>query len=193
MNIIFSTILFLCVFFTPLLECQAFNISSTTTGTLSFIVNDVDIPGVTIVDYLSVGGVVFAQGNKWISADEPGYRLLYVFRPGDGWYNGVSVYYVGERDGVQDMLTIAFTGTEIKVYSNGVLSPCLYSEGFTPTLSGEVVASEYVLSSKISFSPVVLSDAAILQSFDTYKRFGNYGDTIIDKFFNQVFSLMSGQ
>lgn len=184
-------ILYIFIALSLFVHTKAFTqtIESTNTGTISMVINDIDVPGQASVNYLSVGGTVFAQGNKWFSLDEPGYRLLYVYRPGSGWYDGVNVYYVGESDGVQDMLSIAFTGESINVYANGVLAPHLYSEPFNPVLSGLIDFDENLVASKVSFTPQVVGADEALSLFNSYKNHGNFGDTIIDKFFNIFFSL----
>lgn len=169
-----------------------FSIPSTTTGTISMVVKSLgagDEYGPSQSDnYFTIGGSVFSYGYRPMPYG--GYNQVVIE---DSNSVQSAFYFTTDPDDIQDMLTFVFDGADIHVFVNGDEIPKVYGSLSSPVLSGEVVLSNSVVANTFNYTPEILSSSQVSDRLNTYKRFGNYGNTIIDKFFNQVFSLMSGQ
>lgn len=186
MRRIFFLFLFLLL---TVLTVNSFSLSipSTSTGSLSMVIKSLDIHPDSFNRYFTIDGHVFAYSYDVNSNSS---ELVLV----NGTTGEASTYgnVIDTTPGVQDMLTFVLKGTTIDVYFNGVKVGCKLGYLGNVNIGGNVVLTDFVIPGTFAYNRSILSSVQVMESYNTYKNHGNYGATVIERFFNEVFSLMRG-
>lgn len=164
------------------------SIPSTTTGSISVVVKSLGSQPATEVQYFTIAGHVFSYSYKPYGEGTTLNNIVI----NNTWNRNSNAYEIRDSDNIQDMITFVFLGSSIKVYFNGVLTSCVQANLNSVDIGGNVVLSNNVVPGTFAYTSEILSASQALARFNTYKSFGNYGTTIIDRFFNECFKKMRG-